>query len=164
MFILIFLLRYIFDFVIVVNESKGSKATVMDVLDGKKIFAEIYVKIHLTENVPRTAEQDATKFLMKMYEDKDRVKDYYLNHGRFETPPNYKVFNVEPKISGIINTFFWFTTVWSFLIWLCYNMIENGSYYKFAFVLLFLSIAYILQMATFAQSQVLNKKNDLRNN
>lgn len=145
----------------VVNESKSSQGTIIDAMDGKKIFAEVYVTMHLTKDIPRRTE-DATKYLMKMYEDKDRVKDYYLKNGRFETPPNYKVFNVKPKLSGVINTFFWTSVAWLFLIWLCYDMTKIGSYFQFAFVLLLIAIVYILQNKTFAQSQVLNKKNDVK--
>ena len=74
------------------NVNKGSEATLLNAYDGKKSFVEIHVRKYLTSDLPRDSEDEISKFLMQLYQEKDQIKDYYLKHGHFETQPGYKTF------------------------------------------------------------------------
>ena len=149
--------RYIYDYEVVINESKGHQATLINAYDGKKIFAEVYITSYETKDVPRDTDEAAAQFLMNIYKEKDKVKDYYLKHGHFEAKPGYKTVTVSPKYACLINVIVSVILVWSTLIWLCCSMIQDGSYNQMVLFAFCLLVIHFIQIKTLEQSQIQSK-------
>jgi lysophosphatidic acid acyltransferase/lysophosphatidylinositol acyltransferase len=102
--------KYIYDVTAAVDEKRGCPATLSNVLTGKKMVAELYIRrIPRTEVVGAKSEEDMSRFLMNLYSEKDALKDNYLSHGSFTRNgqdkrfEDFKAVEVLPRKYSLIN-------------------------------------------------------------
>ena len=88
--------RYLYDCTLVFDEKRGAAPTLSSVLTGKAVHGEIFVRKIDMNDIDRT-EEGANDFLMRLYQEKDQIKDHYLQHGSFPKEEPYKDYQVEKQ-------------------------------------------------------------------
>lgn len=72
-------MKYIYDIELCIPKESKYPATIKSLLQGKPVHADMYIRRFALSDLPDN-EEDLKKFLYKMYEDKDKLTEYYHTH------------------------------------------------------------------------------------
>ena len=99
---------YIYDVTLAVPPRDGGPATVSSILVGRKTVAEVYIRRYNISQVPKDPKGSA-KFLMDVYESKDKLIDNFALTGSFTSVDSKSLTNfprIVPKrrLFSLLNT------------------------------------------------------------
>lgn len=133
----------IYNFQIALENDDNSKASLTSIVNGVKTCIHVYVERLDINDIKGETEEASSEFLFRTYEEKDKLFDYFLKHGRFpgiEKP--YK-----RRIQSLLNWASWMIVTYSTLIYLCYLCVASGSLLKIMMMLtLCLSSIFAVRM------------------
>ncbi|KAG1661202.1 1-acyl-sn-glycerol-3-phosphate acyltransferase gamma [Nymphon striatum] len=95
---------------------KFAEPTMQNLLYGRKMQADLYVRRIPLEDIPTETEEACAKYLFKLYEEKDELLDTYFKTGKFPFP--CEPLKVEHRPYTLINLIFW----------ACLILIPSGYY------------------------------------
>ncbi|KAH1173876.1 1-acyl-sn-glycerol-3-phosphate acyltransferase delta isoform X1 [Mauremys mutica] len=120
------------------NFRNNENPTLLGVLNGKKYHADLYVRRIPLEEVPED-EQECSKWLHKLYQEKDAFQEEYYRTGAYPATPI-----VPPRRPWtLLNWLFWALLLLYPLFQLLINMVSSGSSLtlaSFAFVIIVASV------------------------
>ena len=88
--------KYLYDTTLVIDEKKGAKPTLSNILTGESVHGEVFVRRFAIKDLD-ISEEGASKFLMDLYQEKDRLKDHYLKTGSFPATEGYMRKESQPR-------------------------------------------------------------------
>lgn len=72
-------MKYMYDIELCIPKDAKFPPTLKSLLQGKPCYADMYVRRYALDDLPDN-EEDLKKFLYKMYENKDKLTEYYHTH------------------------------------------------------------------------------------
>lgn len=133
-------LKYgLYNFQVALDNDDNSKASMTSVLSGAETTIHIYVESLDVTKVPTDSEEANAKYLYELYQEKDRLFDYFKEHGRF--PGILKPY--KPRLPTLLNWCAWMLVTYVTLIYQYYVCFTSGS------------TLYIVLMLTLALSVIL---------
>lgn len=133
----------LYDFQVALDNDDNSKASLISILSGTKITIHIHVARLDIKQVPTETEEATANYLYKVYSEKDKLFDHFMEHGTFpgiEMP--YK-----PRLVALINWVAWMFVIYVALIYHYYVCITSGSLLYIIFMLtLLLSVVFSVRL------------------
>lgn len=133
----------LYNFEVALDNDDNSKASLTSILSGTKTCIHIYVERLDVKKVPTETEEANSNYLFQVYQEKDKLLDYFKQHGRFpgiEKP--YK-----PRLQTLINWSAWMLVTYVTLIYQYYVCFTSGSALYIIFMLtLALSVVFSVRM------------------
>lgn len=130
----------LYNFQVALENDDNSKASLTSILSGSSTCIHIYVESLDINQVSTDSEESNSKYLFEIYQEKDKLFEYFKQHGRFpgiEKP--YK-----PRVVTLLNYAAWMLVTYAALIYQYYVCLTSGS------------MLYIVCMLTLALSVVIS--------
>lgn len=128
----------LYNFQVALDNDDNSKASLNSVVSGGKTCIHLYIERLDINDIAGDDEEASSNYLFKIYGEKDKLFDYFKEHGRFpgiEKP--YK-----PRIQTLLNWSAWMFVTYATLIYQYYICFTSGSLF------------YIISMLTLALSAI----------
>ncbi|XP_071532361.1 1-acyl-sn-glycerol-3-phosphate acyltransferase delta-like isoform X2 [Panulirus ornatus] len=135
----------IYDVTVGFNITEGEEPTLQNMLRGRKVMSEIYVRRIPLDEVPDD-DEGASKYLQELYQTKDQLLDSYINTGNFTKEndlPDYPSHPMPRRIYSLLNMVGWACFVLSQILRFYYNLITSGSLLSISFAVGIVIFAYI---------------------
>jgi lysophosphatidic acid acyltransferase/lysophosphatidylinositol acyltransferase len=137
-------LKYgLYNFQVALDNDDNSKASLTSILGGTETTIHIYVGRLDVMEVPTDSEEANSKYLFELYQEKDKLFEYFKEHGRFpglEKP--YK-----PRWQTLVNWATWMLVIYVTLIYQYYVCFTSGSTLSIVLMLtLALSVFFSIRM------------------
>lgn len=133
----------LYNFEVALDNDDNSKASLISILSGTKTTIHIYVDKLDIKSVPTETEESTANYLFDLYSEKDKLFEYFKEHGRFpgiEKP--YK-----PRVQSLINWLAWMLITYVTLGYQYYVCITSGSTLYIGIMLtLLLSVIFSVRM------------------
>lgn len=133
----------LYNFQVALDNDDNSKASLISILSGTKTTIHIYVDALDITKVPTQSEETTANYLFELYSEKDRLFDYFKEHGRFpgiERP--YK-----PRLQSLVNWLAWMLVTYVTFIYHYYVCITSGSLFYIGIMhTLLLSVVFSVRM------------------
>ncbi|XP_018014674.1 1-acyl-sn-glycerol-3-phosphate acyltransferase delta [Hyalella azteca] len=100
----------IYDVTVGFNTKEGAEPTVLNMLQGRRVVGEMYIRRLPLRDVPVGDDQKTSQYLHNLYQTKDRLLDSYCNTGSFTSQndmPNYSVVTLERRWYSLLNVMAW---------------------------------------------------------
>jgi len=137
----------IYDVTVAFNPKRGNDPTVFNMLNGKPIHSCLLMRRIPIEDVPDN-EEEAALWLHKLYQQKDKLLDNYLNTGEFvpnndiEEFKDYRYIELPRRYYSLLNICSWASVILFPLLWYLTLMLTSGSYMKISLAVFFVGAAY----------------------
>lgn len=99
------------------------KPTMLNILFGHKLIGDMYVRRIPIQEIPTDSDEECSKWLHELYQQKDKIMEEYLKTGKF--PGKYTEFSRRPY--PIINIIFWSLVVGTPLVYGLWLMLTSGN-------------------------------------
>ena len=146
-------LKYgLYNFQVALENDDNSKASLTSILGGTKTCIHIYVERLDIDDISIESEEATSNFLFKVYQEKDKLVDYFRQNGRFpgiEKP--YK-----PRIKTLLNWSSWMLATYAALIYQYYICFISGSLFYLT-ILLTLALSAIFSVRMLVNSTKVSK-------
>ncbi|KAK3880487.1 hypothetical protein Pcinc_015018 [Petrolisthes cinctipes] len=135
----------IYDVTLGINTEEGVAPTVQNMLNGRKVVGEAYVRRIPLDQVPLD-EKAASEYLHELYRSKDLLLDTYMRTGSFTKDNDFPEYTIRPlsrRPYSLINVIIWNTFVLSLILPFYYNLLVSGSYLSTSLAVGIVICAYI---------------------
>ncbi|UYV60302.1 AGPAT3 [Cordylochernes scorpioides] len=112
---------------------EGPAPTFLNVLLGKPLVGDLYVRRIPMSEVPTDSEEASTKWLMELYQHKDKLMEEYQRTREF---PTEKKVNLTRRAAPLVNTLAWAGVIGAGLMYLLAWLVQNGHYTPLGLLLL----------------------------
>lgn len=137
-------LRYgLYNFQVALDNDDNTKASLTSILGGTKTCIHIYIERLDVMKVPTDSEESNAKYLFQVYQEKDRLHEYFREHGHF---PGIEKEYVR-RVPTMLNWLAWMLITYVTLIYQYYVCFTSGSTLYIMFMLtLALSVVVSVRM------------------
>ncbi|CAL4096792.1 unnamed protein product [Meganyctiphanes norvegica] len=118
----------LYDYTISYNKKEGAEPRFYDILCGKPMICEIYIRQFNFEDLPDD-DEGISEWLQQLFREKDELLDSYINTGSFtaeNTHPAHPVFVPERRPYSLLNTGAWAIVMLYLLVVGAATMIKSG--------------------------------------
>lgn len=136
--------KYVYDVTLAVHPRDGAPATMSNILLGRTTVGEVYIRRFSVDDVPKDSE-GATKFLMKLYEDKDALIDSYARTGSFTKDTNFQTYpmtTIPRRVYSLLNTVALNLLIMPTVLAQIGSFAFSGSLWQFALAVLLVAGTY----------------------
>ncbi|XP_045608732.1 1-acyl-sn-glycerol-3-phosphate acyltransferase delta isoform X2 [Procambarus clarkii] len=136
----------IYDVTVGFNTKEGEEPSLHNMLRGRKVMSEVYVRRIPLDEVPDD-EESASKYLHDLYRTKDQLLDSYINTGSFTKEndlPEYSSRPMPRRLYSLLNMIGWASFVLSQILNFYYNLITSGSLLSISFAVGIAIFAYLM--------------------
>ncbi|KAG7168072.1 1-acyl-sn-glycerol-3-phosphate acyltransferase delta-like [Homarus americanus] len=135
----------IYDVTVGFNTKEGEEPSLQNMLRGRKVMSEIYIRRLPLDEVPDD-DEGASKYLHELYRSKDQLLDSYINTGSFTEEndlPKYSSRAMPRRPYSLLNMIGWASFVLSQILRFYYNLITSGSLISISFAVGIVIFAYL---------------------
>ncbi|KAK4293799.1 hypothetical protein Pmani_033523 [Petrolisthes manimaculis] len=135
----------IYDVTIGFNTEDGEAPTLQNMLRGRKVVGEAYVRRIPLDQVPLD-DEGSSDYIHELYRSKDQLLDSYLRTGDFTKENDLPKHTCRPicrRPYSLINMIMWATFVLSQILRFYYNLLVSGSLLSISFAVGIVICAYI---------------------
>lgn len=134
-----------YDVTVGFNTKEGVAPTLQNMLRGRKVMSEIYVRRIPLSEVPDD-DEGASNYLHELYRQKDKLLDSYMRTGSFTQENDLPKHDSRPmprRPYSLINMLLWASFVLSQILRFYYNLVVSGSLLSLSFAVGIVICAYI---------------------
>ncbi|XP_064100028.1 1-acyl-sn-glycerol-3-phosphate acyltransferase delta-like isoform X2 [Macrobrachium nipponense] len=135
----------IYDVTVGFNTKDGEEPTLQNMLRGRKVKSEMYVRRLPLDEIPDD-DEGAISYLHELYRSKDKLLDSYINTGSFTKEndlPEYPCQKMPRRWYSLLNVIGWAGFVLSQILRFYYNLLTSGSLISISLAVGIALIAYI---------------------